>query len=162
MKDSLLIAVALFSALLQMTVFPFLDLFGVRPNLCLIILIAFTACFGQLKGIRMGIYLGLSLDVLIGKGLGVYTFLYMLIAYIFSSIEEKIFKDNLITPLILIVSASVIEYLFFWVLSYMSMSYSLNLGLFLKNIIVFSAYNSLIGIPIYTFILHKYYGYGIR
>lgn len=162
MKDSLLIAIALVSALIQMTVFPFLSIFDVKPSLVLIILIAFTACFGQLKGIRLGIYLGLSLDILIGKGLGVYTFLYMLIAYIFSSIEEKIFKDNLITPLILIVSASIIEYVYFWLLSYMSMSYTLNLGLFLKNILVFAAYNSLIGIPIYTYILHKYYGYGIR
>lgn len=162
MKDRYLVIISFFIVIIQTSTISYIEIGGLRPSLPLIFLIIFTVAFGHLKGLRSSIYLGLPLDILIGKGLGTYTALFLIISYAISSIEEKIFKDNFITPLILIVGASFFEIIYFSFVTYLSTSFFQGIAWTIKAIILYSLCNILIGIPLYTFILRKYNGYNMR
>ncbi len=162
MKDRYLILFSLIIVIIQTTILPFLKIGGVVMSLPLIFLISGTVVFGHWKGLRISVYLGILLDVLIGKGLGVYIFLYLIISYVISSFEEKIFKDNFITPIILFVFSSIFELIFFSIFKYISTGYFMSFNTFIFNIIVYSLYNSIVGIPIYAYFMKKYMGYSMR
>lgn len=162
MKDRYLILISIVLVILQTTALPFLRIAGVVFSLPLIFLISGTVVFGHWKGLRIAIYLGVCLDILIGRGLGVYVFLYLSISYIISSFEEKIFKDNFVTPIILFVFAAFFETLYFLIYQYMSTGYAIGFRAFLVNFVVYSLYNGILGIPVYSYFMKKYMGYSMR
>ncbi len=162
MKDRYLILFSFIIVIVQTSILPFFKIGGVVLSLALIFLISGTVIFGHWKGLRLAIYLGVLLDILIGKGLGVYVFLYLTISYVISLFEEKIFKDNFITPIILFVFSSVFEIIFFSIFKYISTGFIMSLHIFIYNIIVYSLYNSIVGIPIYAYFMKKYMGYSMR
>ncbi len=162
MKDRYLILISFLIIILQTTIVPFFKLAGVVLSLPLIFLISGTVIFGHWKGLRLALYLGVLLDILIGRGLGVYVFLYLIISYVISSFEEKIFKDNFITPIILFVGASIFEVLFFSVFKYINTGFFMEFNGFIFTVVVYSIYNSLLGIPIYAYLMKKYIGYSVR
>ncbi len=162
MKDRFLILYSVLIVILQTTLFPFIEIAGVHPSLPLIFLISGTVVFGHWKGLRIALYLALPMDILIGRGLGVYVFLFLIISYVISSIEEQIFKDNIVTAIILFFSASIFEILFFTLFKYLVSGYTISLSEFFIQLFVYSLYNSILGIPIYARIMKKYMGYSIR
>ncbi len=162
MKDRYLILISLLIVILQTSVLPFLKIEGVVLSLPLIFLISGTVVFGHWKGLRIAIYLGLFLDVLIGRGLGLYVFLYLVISYVISSFEEKIFKDNFITPIILFVFSSFFEVFYFACFKYLTTTYFVSFHHFMFNFIVYALLNCVFGIPVYAYLMKKYMGYSMR
>ncbi len=162
MKDRYIILFSIIIVIFQTTFFSFIEVAGIHPSLALIFLISGTVVFGHWKGLRIALYLGVPLDILIGRGLGVYIFVYLIISYVISSIEEQIFKDNFITAIILFFSSSIFEILFFTVYKYLISGYTISLQEFIIQIFVYSIYNSILGIPIYAKLMKKYMGYSIR
>ncbi len=162
MKDRYLILLSLLIVILQTTILPFLRVGGVVLSLPLIFLISGTVVFGHWKGLKIAVYLGVLLDILIGKGLGVYVFLFLIISYLISSFEEKIFKDNFITPIILFFSSSFFEVVYFAVYKYLSSAYVIPLNKFIGTFIIYALYNSVFGILIYAYFIRKYLGYSMR
>lgn len=162
MKDRYLILISIVLVILQSSIGSYIAVLGVQPSLPLVFLISGTVVFGHAKGLRIAVYLGLTLDILIGKGLGVYTSLFLIISFVISSIEEKIFKDNYITPLILIIGASVFTVFYFSLFHYLSTSYVKDFAWLSRTLLVYTIYNVFLGVPIYTVTLRRYIGYGMR
>ena len=71
--------VIIFCVVLQLNVFNMIPLFGVKANMGIVLVVALGILCGQKIGIAVGIFYGLILDILIGKSLGIYTFLYFLV-----------------------------------------------------------------------------------
>lgn len=88
--------------LLQCTVFPYLELASVRPNLMLIV----TATFGFLRGPKTGMWIGffsgLFMDIQFGSVLGLYAWIYLLIGSVNGIIGERYFEEDVKLPLLLI------------------------------------------------------------
>ncbi len=162
MKDKYLILSSFIILLLQTTVFPFLKIFGVQPNIALIFLISVTIVYGHWQGFRLAMYLGVLFDVLISRGLGVNIFLFLIVSYNISLLEEKIFKDNFVTPIILITLSSFFEIIYFTIYKYLLMGYIMNLDKFIISFVVYAIYNVALGIPIYAYLMRKHIGYSIR
>ena len=77
-------AVILLAAyLLQSTVFPHLELAGIKPNLLLIVTAAFGFMRGPKEGMWIGLAAGLLLDVQCGDIIGFYGLIFLLVGSLF-------------------------------------------------------------------------------
>lgn len=162
MKDRYLIAISFLIVILQTTVFQLLRIGGVMPNIMLIWLVISIVMFGRFSGIKTAIYAGLFTDMLIGKGLGVYLLIYLAIASMIALLEEKIFKDNYITPIVLIIATTTIFHVFFFVIDYFATG-DINLVRWLVGIVMPEIiYNLVIGVLAYTHSFRLYMGYHMR
>ena len=87
------------SIVLQSTIFARINLFGVRPDLILVV----TICIGLLYGPFTGLYLGLAggfLLVLAGGGiLGINVLTKALLGYGAGYVGKTVLKDNIFIPL---------------------------------------------------------------
>ena len=162
MKDRYLIAITLAIVVLQTTMLQLFRVGGVLPNLMLLWLIISIVLFGRFVGIKTAIYAGVITDVLIGKGLAVHLSIYLVIAILISSMEEKIFKDNYVTPVVLIVTTTVFYHVFFLIVHYFSTG-DINLLKWVFEITLPEMiYNLAIGVFVYTKAFKWHMGYQMR
>ncbi|HHT49177.1 MAG TPA: rod shape-determining protein MreD [Firmicutes bacterium] len=139
----------LFPLVLQTVFFPHLPLFGVVPNLVLMI----TICYGLLEGARPGLYLGilggLCLDLASSGILGINIIVLGALGFGVGYLERMVFKGYLLVPLCLVqigtVLAELISYCilraFGWRINFLSFLGSTLLPLCL--------YHLLLTVPIY-------------
>jgi len=92
----------LFCFLLQSSVFPWLSMGGIVPNLFIII----TASFGFMReentGILVGFFSGFLCDVFFGNVLGFYALIYMLIGFVNGKFARIFYPQDIKLPLSLI------------------------------------------------------------
>lgn len=86
-----------------------LSLFSVRPNLTLIYLIYLSIYIGLSRGALLGLILGLILDITVGKYFGIYGLLFFSVGLLYGSIKDKVFKENIMTVIMLVVVATFFE-----------------------------------------------------
>jgi len=102
----------LFPLIIQTVVFPHLALFGVVPNLILLI----TICFGLLEGIRPGLYMGilggLCLDLASSGILGINIIALGALGFGAGYLEKMVFKGYLLVPICLVQVGTVLAELF--------------------------------------------------
>lgn len=92
----------LVSYLLQSTVFAGISIANTVPDLLLIVTVAAGYQNSRLKGMGVGFFCGLLLDVGSGSVLGVYALLYMVIGYIAGHFGKYYVQKDLFFPLGLI------------------------------------------------------------
>ncbi len=153
MKDRYLILIAFIIAILQITVLQFISIANVVPNLALIVVIVFTIYLDEFKALKFSAYIALFLDVLSGKGLGVYLIAFIVISYTVDKIGATVFKDNFLSPIIFIAFSTVFLFVYFTLVDYFSVGFVHGFFWSLKVLIIEIAYNVLIGIPIYNFVI---------
>ncbi len=153
MKDRYLILTAFIVVVLQITVLQFISFANVVPNLALIMVVVFTMYLDEFKALKFAAYLGVLLDVLAGKGLGIYLAAFIVISYLVGKMGASIFKDNFVTPILFISLSTVLLFLYFSLLDYFSVGFYHGLLWSVKVLLVELIYNSLIGIPLYNFVI---------
>lgn len=113
------IIIIFLSVLLQSTVFQWIPLAGVVPNLIL----ASTVCMAYLRGRRFGIYVGflgaLLMDILFSTAVGLNAFLYMLIGYLTGFCSRIYFKNGFAFALTLIGGGDLLFGLLYYVLNFL-------------------------------------------
>ncbi len=86
-------------ALLQVTLVPFLVVWGVKPNIVLVLISVIALLMGSKAGLTAGIMGGAFLDLLSGQYLGLFTVSLAVTGYLVGTVEQKVFKDYLLVPL---------------------------------------------------------------
>lgn len=94
--------------LLQCTVFSFLELANIRPNLLLILTATFGFMRGQKEGMLVGFFSGLLLDIQFGNFLGFYALVYLVIGYINGIFYKNFYEEDFKLPLLLISASELI------------------------------------------------------
>ncbi len=100
--------------LLQTTIFQWIALANVVPNLLLILTVSNGFLRGRKSGITVGFFCGLLIDLCFGKIIGLYAFIYMVIGYANGFANVVFERDDQIIPIILVG----ISDLFYFFLSY--------------------------------------------
>ncbi|HHX95545.1 MAG TPA: rod shape-determining protein MreD [Clostridia bacterium] len=90
----------LISIILQSTIFHYLKIGGVKPDLLLIIVVLSAVLNGRRTGAAVGFAFGLLEDLLVGKYIGLQALTKMLTGYIIGHLERKIFSDNVLVPIV--------------------------------------------------------------
>lgn len=90
----------LVSLILQSTVFSHLTVAGVKPDLVLVFVVFYALLYGPSEGALMGLVGGLLQDLLFGQDLGMNTLAKLVVGYVFGVLEKKIYKDNILIPMV--------------------------------------------------------------
>ncbi len=109
MKNFILILIGTVFVILENSVLNYFHIFGVSMNILLIYISIIPLFLKKNEGAMIGLILGLLKDVLIGRILGLYGLLFFLIAYLYGILKDKIFKDNVMTMVILVGFSTLIE-----------------------------------------------------
>lgn len=88
--------------LLQCTVFHYIELAGVVPNLLLIVTMSFGLMRGRREGLLVGFFSGLLIDIFFGSILGPYAFIYMTLGYGNGFFHRIYYVEDVLLPMIMI------------------------------------------------------------
>ncbi len=108
------VAIVLVTLLLQSTVLSALPLWGVYPDLILVVVVAFSLFNGPVFGARFGFVGGLGLDLMIGEMVGLNAVTKMLVGAVIGAMAEKLYKENYLVPFLSVVAATLLDQLLYW------------------------------------------------
>lgn len=153
MKYCLIWGGILFGALiLQSTLLPLLAYNGTHGDLLLMVVIIASLHLGKKQGTLIGFTAGLLQDLCSGTFFGINTFTKLLLAHLFGLAERKVFKENIILPIIAAAIATIGNY-FIGALIMVSLGYRFNL---LENMVTMMVplliYNVILSLPVHKFV----------
>ena len=122
--------------LLQCTLFKFISLGGIAPNLLIILTSAFGFMKGRTEGMFVGFFSGLMVDVLFGNGIiGLYTLIYTYIGFFNGMFNRMFFPDDVRLPILLITFSDLIYCFVVYVLTFLLRS-RFDFGYYVLHIII--------------------------
>ena len=104
---------------LQTTIFGYLELANVRPNILIVITAASGFMFGRRYGMLAGGISGLLMDLMYSDIIGISILIYVFIGYVDGIIKQFYFKDDLSIPLTLIGISDLTYGILFYIMSFM-------------------------------------------
>ncbi len=84
----------------QVTFLNFIEIFGVRPNLIIILIVSIALLEGRNHGAAVGFFAGLCMDAVVGVALGYQALIGMLLGVLLGNINKRFFKENMIVMII--------------------------------------------------------------
>ncbi len=153
MKDRYIILILLAIIILQTTLLQLFRIAGVIPDLMLVWVVITAALFDKKTSIKTAIYAGILFDIVSGKGLGVHLAIYLPVALVIATIEDKIFKDNQVTPFILLGLATAFSYIFTAFVYYFSTGRFLLVTRLFSHFLPSLIYNLLVGAIFYLIVM---------
>lgn len=103
-------------------------------------------------GIPLGMILGIVLDLLGGKIIGISSIMFVIILIIADMYDKNFSKDNRMTIMIMVISTTIIYEFGIYILSVFKLSINLELISFIKILMIEAIYNALLTIIIYPII----------
>lgn len=98
---------------LQSSMFHYIALANVMPNMLLILVVSSAYMRGRMSGLLIGLFSGLLVDFSFGNVIGLYAIFYMLIGYFIGFVHKYYANDDFTLPIIL-VGISSLAYGFFY------------------------------------------------
>lgn len=149
MKTLIWFAVVIVALIIQSTVLPIISFHGVCPDLLLVIVVSYSLLSGGEKGLGIGFFAGLLQDLALGNIFGINTLAKMAIGYVFGLAERKVFKENVLLPVVATAVATLIHSLALFMVLFL-LGYKVDLLAAMVNVIgPLVGYNILIAIPIH-------------
>ncbi len=141
-----LFLILLLSLVAESTLLVNLQIFGVTPDLVLVWVIILTLLWGPKRGTALGFVFGLVEDLFFAKYVGTNALAKMAVGLFIGGMEGKLYKDNILVPVIATFSGSVVYQFCIWILEiYLGRMVEFNFILLLG----FSLYNSFIAFIFY-------------
>lgn len=144
--------------LLQCTIFPSLEIAGIKPNLMLIVTASFGFMRGPREGMLVGFASGMLIDIQYGDMIGFYALIYLAAGYVNGLFEQIYFDEDIKLPLFLIAGSNVVYGLAVYFLTFLLRS-DFDFLYYLNRIIVpeaiYTIAVTLIIYPLLLFINHK-------
>ena len=105
--------------LLQTTLFQYLKIANVQPNMILVVTALSGLLYGRKMGIFIGVICGLLLDLLYGSVVGISVLLYLIIGYGNGSANKIYLKEDNLIPMASIVVSDLIYSLLYYVCNFL-------------------------------------------
>lgn len=161
MKWVYVLLISILNFILQSTVFDVLRINGVAINTSLILVVFMALVFGNRNALTAAVISGLFQDIYYSWAIGVNIFIYFFLAILIDMIDDSVFKDKSLTPLVLLVGST----LFYYILH---SAFMLLLGVpldwqpTLVNFLIETLMNTVFGLLIYNNLIKKMIGYELR
>ncbi len=147
------VSVAL-SFLIDTIIFTRIDLFGIRPDTLLILVVLFAILGGASRGVIAGVIGGLAVDVMLGVYVGLTPLLYLIVGVLAGLFYKRYYANNILLPAF-VAGAGVILKEALTGLFLMLMGSRFNFALMMVRYVVPSALMSA-GVSIPLFLLYRY------
>ena len=105
--------------LLQCTVFQFLSIASISPNLLVIVTSSFGFMRGKKDGMAIGFFSGICMDIFCGGTLGFYAMIYMYIGYANGFFRKLFYPEDIKLPMILISASDFVCSLFVYLFQFL-------------------------------------------
>lgn len=99
----------LVSMVLQTTVFDFLKVAGVKPDLVVLLVIYFAFTNGPYKGAAFGLLIGLLEDLIVGYNVGLNALALLFTGFLAGWFETKMYKENLVIAFLVVFLGSIVS-----------------------------------------------------
>ncbi len=87
-------------ALIQSTVGPYLTILGVKPEMMLLVVVAWSLLRGAREGMVWALIGGLCLDLLSGAPLGTITLALLVVSFLAGLGESSVFRTHILLPIV--------------------------------------------------------------
>lgn len=121
--------------LLQSTIFHYIELAGVVPNLLLIVTMSFGLMRGRREGMLVGFFSGLLIDIFFGSVLGPYALIYMTMGYANGFFHRIYYVEDVLLPMLMITLNDFIFNVIIYLI-YFLLRNRLNFGEYLLTVIL--------------------------
>ncbi len=155
MKDRYIILIAVLMVIFQTTLMQIFRIYGIMPNLILLWVVISAVLYPPVTSIKIAVYSGIILDIMSSKALAVHLSIFLVIVLVITWIEDKIFKENYVTPVVLIIAATVFYYVFMSVFHYFSTGHFLLFSRLFTHLLPESIYNVFVGLPLYILMVQR-------
>ncbi len=136
--------------LLQTTVFKFLELGGIGPNILLVLTMSFGLMRGRKEGLLVGFFSGLLVDIFFGFAIGPFAMIYMFLGYCNGFFHKLYYVEDVLLPIIMIAINELAYSLIMFVVFFM-MRNRMDLMFYFENVI----FPELIYTILVTLVLYK-------
>lgn len=150
MKTLIFGAISIALVIIENSILNYFKVFGYSIDFLLIYVCFVSVFFEKRTALIIAVLSGLSRDMLVGGILGLDALIMFTIAYLFSEIEDKIFKDSRFTISMLVVFASVVSSAFKMIFYKEYINGNLYNTIF-GNFVIFSIANSICAVISYRF-----------
>lgn len=97
----LFIVIILFvNILIQTSILPNITVLQFKPDTLLAVVVSFALLDGSLEGSLVGLCGGLLQDFILGKTVGFYALIYMIIGYIVGLLHKRVYTDIVFIPML--------------------------------------------------------------
>jgi len=161
-KINVMAAIIIINFIFQTSLYNYLNIFGVIPNISLIFVVIFAMMTNGIIGGAVGILTGFLYDIMLYDVFGVYTLIYFIIGAVIGSFSEYVNRENytlyslatLLSTLFLHISLYIV--LFF-------LKYNIeSVTSILKNIVLEIILNTFVSIFVLKFIIYLFNKFNIK
>lgn len=138
--------------ILESTVFQYIRVFDIQPNITVLIIISYAILRGDIEGAAVGFFAGLAQDIFFGDIIGVSALLGFLIGYVCGKPFKDFFHENDIPPLLLAGAGILIYEFFFYFFAYLFRGETDFFHYFNRIILPGSVYTLAFAIPVYRLV----------
>lgn len=148
-RNSFLIFLAVF--ILQSTVLNFFRIFDISPNLILCLVVIFSFLYEGYHGVIYGLAFGFIFDICFGKVIGIAPLAYFVVALVCIGMKRYLYKDSMISILIVSSMGTAVYALVYWSL-YSMLGGAADFGYVMEKGAVQLACHVVINLIIYHFV----------
>ena len=156
MRIAVICTLAVVNVILESTLFQYTRIYGIKPDFSIIIIVAYAIMRGSSYGAFTGLGVGLLIDMLYGRAIGINALSYMVTGYIIGQAYDNVFKDSFIPSFIFNFVAIIIFQHIYILLSYFSNNFPSTgityVYMLLKMILPQAVYNAVVGSIVYRYI----------
>lgn len=136
----------------QNSLFEYIKIFGVKPDIVLVFVICITLIKGNPMGTIVGVAGGVLEDIFFQGAFGMNSIACMLTAFAIGNVERKVFKDSVFVPGFFVFTGTIVKELIVYLFLYLSRTNS-NITVVLTNKIVPEAiYNTIFAVLFFRYI----------
>jgi rod shape-determining protein MreD len=158
MKVWVIAGILLGNIIIQSALFPFITIYGVKPDSLIVLVVSFALLAGNPIGAVTGFFGGLLQDILYGQALGFYALQYMLIGYFVGMVHGKVFVDGVLVPVFFVGVAIVFQELFMLIRVYF-MRLNIPIHNILLSVVLPEALYTILITPLIYYYISKLYKY---
>lgn len=137
---------------LQANFFPSFTIGGITPNLFIVLVLFIGLYANQVLGISFGIIMGLFLDFVYSKSIGLSAVMLCIIGFLGAYFDKNFSKDNKITIILMVVGATTIYEFGLYSLKSIILDYQFETWNFIRILLLEILYNSLLTTIFYPLI----------
>ena len=145
---------------LQSNFFTWFNIAGIMPNLFVVIVLFIGLFASKTMGTIYGIVIGLILDLLFGRSVGIQAVSLGLIGFLAGIFDKNFSKDSRMTIMLMVLSSTVIVEVLNYLFKYMFEGVSVEIFNFVKILVLEVIFNLLLTIILYPLI--RKFGYDIE
>ena len=104
------------SFIIQSTLFQFISIMDIIPNISLLFLVIFSIQLGEYYGGLLGLFLGILTDAMYLSIFGINTLIYFIIGYSLGKFKDNVYREDYLTYFLAVALTSIAYNIFFYII----------------------------------------------